>query len=98
MHQCVACRHAVEQARLGEMQIARGPAWQTDRQTDRQAMMAASGFPVWRWAMGVAVVIVAGVATLALWNGSFPGQHMEMCIRDSSKAWLLYTILNTRLG
>lgn len=76
VHQCVACRHAVEQARLGEMQIARGPAWQTDRQTDRQAMMAASGFPVWRWAMGVAVVIVAGVATLALWNGSFPGQHM----------------------
>jgi hypothetical protein len=51
VHQCVACRHAVEQAR------------------------AASGFPVWGWA-SMAALIIAGVATVALWEGYFPGQHV----------------------
>ncbi|MFZ0758502.1 MAG: FecR domain-containing protein [Candidatus Sulfotelmatobacter sp.] len=68
VHQCVACRHAVEQARLGETQIEPRPAWQTKR--------AGNGFPVWRWAMGAAAVLIAGVATLALWNGFWGGQHV----------------------
>jgi hypothetical protein len=72
VYQCVACRHAVEQARRGEIQIVHRPAWQTDRQTKT----APSSFPVWRWAMSAAAVAVAGVATLALWNGFFPGQHV----------------------
>jgi len=63
VHQCVACRHAVEDARDGEMQ----PVW--------QPKVASRGFPVWRWAMGSAAVLVAGVAALALINGLFPGQH-----------------------
>jgi len=69
VHQCVACRHAVEEARRGEMQIVHRPAWQEDRQTR-------AAFPVWRWAMSAAAVIVAAVATLAVWNGFFPGQHV----------------------
>jgi hypothetical protein len=72
VYQCVACRHAVEQARHGEIQIVHRPTWQTDRQTKT----APSGFAVWRWAMSAAAVAVAGVATLALWNGFFPGQHV----------------------
>ena len=75
LHQCVACRHAVEQARAGEMQIVRRPAWHTDRQLDLYAT-AARAFPVWRWAIGAAAVIVAGVAAFALWGGYFPGQHV----------------------
>jgi hypothetical protein len=63
VHQCVACRHSVEQARKGELR----PAW--------QPRMAPRGFSVWRWAMGAAAVIVVGVAALALLNGLFPGQH-----------------------
>ena len=39
VHQCVACRHAVELARDGEMQ----PVW--------QPKAASRSFPVWRWAM-----------------------------------------------
>jgi hypothetical protein len=72
VHQCVVCRHAVEQARVGEMQIVRRPAWQTDR----QAKTAASDALAWRWAMGAAAVIIAAVATTALWGGFFPGQRM----------------------
>jgi hypothetical protein len=62
-HQCVACRHAVEQARHGELQ----PVWQLE--TEERS------FPVWRWVMGAAAAFVVGVATLALLNGLFPGQH-----------------------
>ena len=68
VHQCVACRHAVEQARRGEMQIVQRPAWQTKT--------ASRGLPVWRWAMSAAAVIVAGVSTFTFWNGSLPGQHV----------------------
>jgi hypothetical protein len=66
-HQCVACRHAVEQARNGEVQRV----WQPVRQTKT----AGSGSPAWRWAMSAAAVVIMGVATLALVNGLFPGQH-----------------------
>jgi hypothetical protein len=72
VHQCVVCRHAVEQARLGEMQIVRRPAWQTTGRT----IAASSGFPVWRWAMSAAAVAVVAGATFALLNGFFPGQHV----------------------
>jgi len=63
MHQCVACRHAVELARDGEMQ----PVW--------QPKAASRTFPVWRWAMSAAAVAVVAAATFALQNGMFPGQH-----------------------
>jgi hypothetical protein len=64
VHQCVACRHTVEQARSGELQ----PVWQ-------MAKTAPRGFPVWRWALGASSVLVVAVASLALVNGLFPGQH-----------------------
>jgi hypothetical protein len=63
IHQCVACRHAVDQARSGELQ----PVW--------KLKTAPRGFPVWRWAMGAAAAIVVVAAGLALSNGLFPGQH-----------------------
>jgi FecR protein/Protein of unknown function (DUF3352)/Putative zinc-finger len=72
VYQCVACRHAVEQVRRGEIQLVHRPEWQTDRRTKT----APSSFLLWRWAMSAAAVAVAGVATLALWNGVFPGQHV----------------------
>jgi ferric-dicitrate binding protein FerR (iron transport regulator) len=64
VHQCVACRHTVEQARSGELQ----PVWQI-------AKTAPRGFPVRRWAMGASSVLVVAVLSLALVNGLFPGQH-----------------------
>jgi hypothetical protein len=64
VHQCVTCRHAVEQARDGELQ----PVW--------QPKVASRGFPVWRWAVGAAAVIAVGFASVALFNGFFPGQHV----------------------
>ena len=45
MHACVACRHALERARDGEMQTV----WRV--QSRRPAAMA------WRWALGAAAVI-----------------------------------------
>ena len=64
LHQCVACRHAVDVARKGEMQ----PVW--------QPAVASRSFPVWRWAMmSAAGVAVVAVATFAVLNGMFPGQH-----------------------
>ena len=63
VHQCVACRHAVELARDGEMQ----PIW--------QPKAASRTFPAWRWAMAAAAVAVVAAATFALQNGMFPGQH-----------------------
>src|ERR1700733_9779399 len=63
VHQCVACRHAVELARNGEMQ----PVW--------EPKLASRGFPVWRWAMGAVTVVAASVVAIALLNGLFPGQH-----------------------
>jgi hypothetical protein len=67
VHQCVTCRHAVEQAREGKLQ----PGWKPVRQTSS----ARGVFPVWRWAMAAAAVLVVGFSTLALVNGIFPGQH-----------------------
>src|ERR1700722_2146901 len=64
VHRCVACRHAVELARNGEMQ----PVW--------QLKPARRGFPALRWAMSAAAVAVAVIVTVALFNGLFPGQHV----------------------
>lgn len=63
VHQCVACRNAVEQARDGELQ----PVWQPRLATRR--------IPVWRWAMSMTAAFVVGLASVALVNGFFPGQH-----------------------
>ncbi len=67
VHQCVACRHAVEQARNGELQ----PVWQI-----KIKKTAPRNFPAWRWAMGASAVIVVAIASLVLVNGLFPGQHV----------------------
>jgi hypothetical protein len=72
VHQCVACRHAVEQARSGELQ----PTWQPAWQSTLQVTTTPRRFPAWRWAMAAAAIVVVGVATLALSNGLFPGQHV----------------------
>jgi len=69
VHQCVACRHAVEQARAGELQ----PVWQPELSL---AASAERRFPIWQWAMGAAAAVVVAVAGLALINGNFPGQHV----------------------
>src|ERR1700719_1148018 len=68
VHQCVACRRAVEQARAGELQ----PMWRPDLSLAASAQRA---FPVWRWAMGAAAAIVVAMAGIALMNGNLPGQH-----------------------
>ena len=79
VHQCVACRHAVEQARSGEadpaQRAARHPARQPAWGIALQAQAASRGFPAWRWAMSAAAVIVIVAGALALANGIFPGQH-----------------------
>ena len=64
VHQCVVCRHAVEQARNGEVQ----PVWQPKR--------TSPGFAASRWAMGAAAAAVVAVAAFALVNGMFPGQRV----------------------
>ena len=63
VHQCVACRRCVERAREGDLQRV----WQPE--------MMPRGFPLWRWAMGASLLLVAGIILLALPKGLFPGQH-----------------------
>jgi hypothetical protein len=64
VHQCVACRRAVERARTGEMQPLLRP------------ILASRGSsPFWRWSMGAVAAMLAVGAALALLNGVFPGQH-----------------------
>jgi hypothetical protein len=63
VHACVACRHALERARDGELQTV----WRVE--TNRPRSMA------WGWAMGVATVCAVIVAGLAFNSGMFPGQH-----------------------
>src|SRR5258708_34542078 len=54
VHQCVACRHAVEQARNGELQPVWQPVWRTTT--------AAGGFPPRGVVSGGTPVIVGGGA------------------------------------
>jgi hypothetical protein len=67
VHQCVACRHAVESARNGDEQ----PVWQPAR----RAQTAPRGFPLWQWAMSAAAVVVVAAGTFGFLNGMLPGQH-----------------------
>jgi hypothetical protein len=67
VHQCVACRHAVDLARNGKVQ----PVWQPAR----RAQTGARGFPVWQWAMSAAAVVVVAAGTFGFLNGMLPGQH-----------------------
>jgi len=68
MHQCVACRHAVDLARNGEMQ----PIWQPARRSKNLSR----GFPMWQFAMSAAAVAVVAAATFGFLNGMLPGQHV----------------------
>jgi hypothetical protein len=68
VHQCVACRHAVELARNGEVQ----PTWQPAR----RAQTASRSFPAWQWALSAAAVAVVAAATFGFLNGMLPGQHV----------------------
>ncbi|HYM74748.1 MAG TPA: FecR domain-containing protein [Candidatus Dormibacteraeota bacterium] len=63
VHACVACRHALERARQGELQ----PVWRLE--TKRSTSWA------WRLAMGAAAVGVVALVTFAYSNGLLPGQH-----------------------
>jgi hypothetical protein len=64
VHQCVACRRHLEQARTGKTQ----PVW--------QPTIGRRVFPVGRWAMAASAVAAVGIAALALNSGLFPGQHV----------------------
>ncbi len=64
IHQCVACRRHLEQARTGKTQ----PVW--------QPTIGRRVFPVGRWAMAASTVAAVGIAALALNSGLFPGQHV----------------------
>jgi ferric-dicitrate binding protein FerR (iron transport regulator) len=64
MHACVACRHALEHRRGGELETiwrprARRPA-----------------FPVWRWTFSATAAAAIALAAVALSMGIFPGQHV----------------------
>ena len=63
VHSCVACRHAVERARDGELQTV----WRVETKHPRST--------AWGWAIGAAAVCAVIVATLAFNNGMLPGQH-----------------------
>jgi hypothetical protein len=63
VHSCVACRHALEHARDGELQTV----WRIETRRPRSI--------AWGWAMGAAVVVAVVVAALAFNNGMLPGQH-----------------------
>ncbi len=75
VHQCVACRHAVEQARGGNLNAARRPAGKPVWGIALQAQAAPRSFPAWRFAMSAAAAIVVAISAFALANGLFPGQH-----------------------
>jgi hypothetical protein len=64
VHACVACRHAVERARDGELQRV----WRVESKRPRSM--------AWNWAMGAAAVFAAAVAVVAFGNGLLPGQHV----------------------
>jgi len=64
MHSCVACRHALERTRDGELHAVWRPS------------INRRGFPVWRWAMAGTAVAAVAFAGLALSMGIFPGQRV----------------------
>lgn len=64
VHGCVACRHALEKARDGELQ----KVWRVEAR--RRPAMA------WGWAIGAVAVVAAAFAVIAFSNGMLPGQHV----------------------
>jgi FecR protein/Putative zinc-finger len=64
VHACVACRHALEHARHGELQ----KVWRVEPK--RRPVLA------WGWLMGAAAVVAAIFAVIAFTDGMFPGQHL----------------------
>jgi hypothetical protein len=64
VHACVACRHALQHARNGELQ----EVWRV--QPRRPRAMA------WGWAMGAAAIFAAAIALVAFRDGMLPGQHV----------------------
>jgi FecR protein/Protein of unknown function (DUF3352)/Putative zinc-finger len=62
IHQCVACRHALEQSRLVGMQTTWRP------KTSSRA------FPIWRCAIAATAVVAVAFGTVAFNNGLLPGQ------------------------
>src|SRR5450631_2771835 len=64
VHACVACRHALEHARGGELQ----KVWRVEPKRPRSM--------AWGWAMGAAAVFAAAIAVVAFSNGMLPGQHV----------------------
>ena len=63
VHACVACRHALDRKRDGELQ----PVWRLE---SKRASSSA-----WRWVLGAAAVAAVVVAAFSVSNGLFPGQH-----------------------
>src|SRR5580658_6020107 len=51
VHQCVACRHAVEHARNGELGAGKRPAKQPAWGIVLHAQAESRRFPAWRWGM-----------------------------------------------
>src|SRR5271169_2075129 len=62
VHQCVACRHAVEQARSGGLNAARRPARQPAWGIALQAQAAPRGFPAWRFGMSAAAAVLVAIS------------------------------------
>ena len=65
VHACVACRHALERARDGELQTV----WRVESKRPRS--MAPRSM-AWNWAMGAAAVFAVAVAVVAFATGCFP--------------------------
>lgn len=63
LHTCVACRHALDRKKNGELQ----PVWRLETRR--------SSLPGWRWTMSTAAVAAVVVVAIAISNGFFPGQH-----------------------
>jgi len=63
IHECVACRHAVERARESDSQVVL--RFQDSRQ----------GSNIWRWVSAAAAVGAVALTTFLFEQGLFPGQH-----------------------
>ena len=63
VHACVACRHALDRKREGDLQ----PIWRLESKRHIAR--------VWRWTMAGAALTAAMIAAFAFSNGTLPGQH-----------------------
>jgi FecR protein/Putative zinc-finger len=63
MHSCVACRHALEQVREGENQLA----WRLEPKSHSSR--------AWQWVLGAAGAAAVAAVTIAFNVGLLPGQH-----------------------